>query len=88
MTQLFINSDFDSFSNEYSTFYVLFIYQIIFFVICNFGLNVFMSCIKQCVNTYIPLQMKLLCFLCIAKINFVDTDLICLATVQMSYYSK
>ncbi len=34
----------------------------------------------QCVNTYIPLQMKLLHFLCIAKINFVDTDLISLVT--------
>ncbi len=30
----------------------------------------------QCVNTYMPLQKKLLRFLCIAKINFVDTDLI------------
>ncbi len=35
-----------------------------------------------------PLQMKRLCFLCIAKIHFVDTDLICLVTAQMSYYSK
>ncbi len=34
----------------------------------------------QCVNTYTPLQMKLLRFLCIAKINFVDTDLISLVT--------
>ncbi len=42
----------------------------------------------QCVNTSTPLQMKLQCFLCIAKINFVDTDLICLITAQMSYYSN
>ncbi len=42
----------------------------------------------QCVNTSMPLQMKLLRFLCIAKINFVDTDLICLVTAQMPYYSK
>ncbi len=35
-----------------------------------------------------PLQMKLLCFLCIAKMNFVDTDYIFLVTVQISYYSK
>ncbi len=34
-----------------------------------------------------PLQMQLLCFLCIAKIHFIDTDLICLVTAQMSYYS-
>ncbi len=32
--------------------------------------------------------MKLLRFLCIAKMNFVDTDLISLVTAQMSYYSK
>ncbi len=32
--------------------------------------------------------MKLLYFLCIAKINFVDTDLISLVTAQMSYYSN
>ncbi len=32
--------------------------------------------------------MKLLRFLCIPKINFVDTDLISLVTAQMSYYSK
>ncbi len=30
----------------------------------------------QCVNTSMPLQMKLLRFLCITKINLVDTDLI------------
>ncbi len=30
-----------------------------------------------------PLQMKLLCFLCVAKMNFVDADLICLVTAQM-----
>ncbi len=35
-----------------------------------------------------PLQMKLVCFLCIAKMNFIDTDLICLVTAQMSYYSN
>ncbi len=42
----------------------------------------------QCVNTSMPLQMKLLFFRCIAKINFVDIDLICLVTAQMSYYSN
>ncbi len=31
------------------------------------------------------IQMQLLCFLCIAKMNFVNTDLICLVTAQMSY---
>ncbi len=31
-----------------------------------------------------PLQMKRLRFLCIVKMNFVDTDLICLVTAQMS----
>ncbi len=35
-----------------------------------------------------PLQMKLECFLCTANINLVDTDLICLVTAQMCYYSK
>ncbi len=34
----------------------------------------------QCVNTSMTLQMKLMRFLCIAKINFVDTDLISLVT--------
>ncbi len=38
------------------------------------------KCIHVSVNTSMPLQMKLLRFLCIAKINFVDTDLIFLAT--------
>ncbi len=33
-----------------------------------------------------PLQMKLLCFLCIAKINSVDTDLIYLVTAQMQEF--
>ncbi len=42
----------------------------------NCRLNAFMS---VC-NTSMPLQMKLLRFLCIAKINFVDTDLISLVT--------
>ncbi len=32
--------------------------------------------------------MKLLCFLCIAKMDLVDADLICLLKAQMSYYSK
>ncbi len=32
--------------------------------------------------------MNLLRFLCIAKMHFVDTDLICLVTAQMSYYSN
>ncbi len=32
--------------------------------------------------------MKLLRFLCIAKIHFVDTDLISLVTAQMSYYTN
>ncbi len=36
----------------------------------------------NCVNTY------KLCFLCIANINFVDTDLFLLVTAQMSYYSN
>ncbi len=31
-------------------------------------------------NTSMPLQMKLLHFLCIAKMHFVDTDLISLVT--------
>ncbi len=39
----------------------------------------------QC-NTYMPLQMKLLRFLCIAKINFVDTDLICLVTILINWF--
>ncbi len=47
-----------------------------YFCICNCRLNAFMS---VC-NTSTPLQMKLLRFLCIAKINFVDTDLISLVT--------
>ncbi len=47
-----------------------------YFCICNCRLNAFMS---VC-NTSMPLQMKLLHFLCIAKINFVDTDLISLVT--------
>ncbi len=34
------------------------------------------------------LQMQLLCFLGIAKINFIDTDFIFLVTAQMSYYSN
>ncbi len=46
------------------------------------------KCIHVSVNTSMPLQMKLLRFLCIAKINFVDTDLICLVTAQMSYNSN
>ncbi len=50
----------------------------------NCRLNAFMS---VC-NTSITLQMKLLRFLCIAKINFVDTDLISLVTAQMSYNSN
>ncbi len=47
-----------------------------YFCICNSRLNALMS---VC-NTSTPLQMKLLHFLCIAKINFVDTDLISLVT--------
>ncbi len=47
-----------------------------YFCICNCRLNAFMS---VC-NTSIILQMKLLRFLCIAKMNFVDTDLISLVT--------
>ncbi len=50
-----------------------------YFCICNCRLNAFMS---VC-NTSMPLQMKLLRFLCIAKMHFVDTDLICLVTAQM-----
>ncbi len=47
-----------------------------YFCICNCRLDALMS---VC-NTSMPLQMKLLRFLCIAKINFVDTDLISLVT--------
>ncbi len=35
-----------------------------------------------------PLQIHLLSFLCIAKMNFVDTDFICLVTAQKFYYSN
>ncbi len=58
-----------------------------YFCIYNCRLNAFMSCIKQCVNTsnatldeasVFPLHCK----------DFVDTDVICLLTAQMSYYSK
>ncbi len=35
-----------------------------------------------------PLQMQLLRFLCIAKMNFDDTDLIWWVTAQMSCYSN
>ncbi len=38
------------------------------------------KCIHVSVNTSMPLQMKLQCFLCIAKMNLVDTDLISLVT--------
>ncbi len=55
-----------------------------YFCICICRLNAFMS---VC-NTSMPLQMNLLCFLCIEKMHFVDTDLICLVTAQMSYYSN
>ncbi len=34
------------------------------------------------------LQMQRLCFLCITKMNLVDTYLIFLVTAQMSYYSN
>ncbi len=44
-----------------------------YFCICNCRLNAFMS---VC-NTSMPLQMKLLRFLCIVNINLADTDLIC-----------
>ncbi len=30
--------------------------------------------------------MQFLCFFCIAEIKFVNTDLICLVTAQMSYW--
>ncbi len=40
-----------------------------------------MYCIKQCLYA-----SKCKCFLCIAKINFIDIDLICVVTAQMSYY--
>ncbi len=43
-----------------------------YFCICNCRLNAF----NVSVNTSMPLQMKLLRFLCIAKMHFVDTDLI------------
>ncbi len=55
---------------------VCLIYQNIISSFGNSRLNAFMS---VC-NTSMPLQMKLLRFLCIAKINFVDTDLISLVT--------
>ncbi len=32
-----------------------------------------------------PLLMQLLCFLCSAKINVVNTDLICLVTTSITY---
>ncbi len=32
--------------------------------------------------------MQLLCFLCIAKINSVDTDFICLVTAQMQEFDS
>ncbi len=32
--------------------------------------------------------MQFLCFLYIAKINFVDIDFICLVMAQMSYYTS
>ncbi len=32
--------------------------------------------------------MQFLCFLYSAKMNFVDTDFICLVTAQMSYYTN
>ncbi len=52
------------------------IYQNIISAFVNCRQNAFMS---VC-NTSMPLQMKLQCFLCIAKMNFVDTDLISLVT--------
>ncbi len=70
---------------QYSTFYI----YIKILCICNCSLNAFISCIKQCCkHIYLPLQMQIMCFLCIAKMNFIDTDLICLVTAQMSYYSN
>ncbi len=51
-------------------------------------ISAFVTAFMSVCNTSMPLQMKLLRFLCIAKINFVDTDLICLVTAQMSYNSK
>ncbi len=35
-----------------------------------------------------PLQMQLLCFICIAKINSVDTDFIYLLTAQMQEFDS
>ncbi len=35
-----------------------------------------------------PLQMQLLCFLCIAKMNSVDTDFIYLVTAQMQEFDS
>ncbi len=43
---------------------------------------------RSLVSISIPLQMQLLCFLYIAKMNFVDTDFICLVTFHMSYYTN
>ncbi len=56
--------------------------------ICNCRLNAFMSCIKQCVNASKCHFRCSFCFLCTAVMNLVDTDLICLVTAQMSYYSN
>ncbi len=55
-------------------------------ILCLIYLNIISAfvteakCIHVSVNTSMPLQMKLLRFLCIAKMHFVDTDLICLVT--------
>ncbi len=43
-------------------------------------ISAFLNAFMTVCNTSMPLQMKLLRFLCIAKINFVDTDLISLVT--------
>ncbi len=56
------------------TFYALFIKTLFL------HLELQAKCIHVSVNTYMPLQMKLLRFLCIAKMNFVDTDFISLVT--------
>ncbi len=56
------------------------------FVTASEFVNAFVNAFMSVCNTSMPLQMKLLHFLCIRKMHFVDTDLICLVTDQMFYY--
>ncbi len=57
-------------------------------ILCLIYLNIIYVMFNITCLLSMPLQMKLWCFLCIAKMNFVDSDLICLVTAQMSYYSN